>query len=90
MTIQLIVQLKRQSINKYSLVIVAVPTDSHLKVIDNILKNLNQKLSYVKKPLSYNSSDAKAIVNLCKKYNVELFVNYIRRSDPSVKKIKQI
>ena len=73
----------------YELIIIAVPTDSHLEVIDNILKKFKPKVILCEKPLSYNLKEAKAILDLCKKKKIALFVNYIRRSDPAVLNIKQ-
>ena len=59
--------VEEASINKYSLVIVAVPTNFHLKVITKVLRNIKPRVILCEKPLSYNSSDARAIVYLCKK-----------------------
>lgn len=74
--------------NKYSIVIIAVPTDHHFKTVNQVLENLKPKIILCEKPLAYNLKEAISIVSICKKFDVKLFLNYFRRSDPSVIEIK--
>lgn len=73
---------------KIDLAIIATPTDTHLCVIEETIKSLKPKMILCEKPLSYNYNDACKIVKLCKKENIELFVNFIRRCDPAVIEVK--
>lgn len=70
------------------IIIVAVPTNMHLSVIENVLSFKSTKVILCEKPLSHDLNDANKIVYACQDKSVKLFVNYIRRSDPGVKKIK--
>tara|TARA_Y100000768_G_C23938925_1_gene664057 strand:- start:240 stop:1217 length:978 start_codon:yes stop_codon:yes gene_type:complete len=73
-----------------SIVIIATPTETHLNVIKQVLEKLNPKLILCEKPLAYTFDSAKEIVNICKKRKIELFVNYMRQSDPSTSEIKKM
>ena len=70
------------------LVVVSTPTDSHLKVIETVVKLTKPKAILCEKPLAYSVGEAERIVLLCKQNNIKLFVNFIRRADPAVLKIK--
>ena len=70
------------------LVVVASPTNSHLKDIQTIVNSSSVKAILCEKPLAYNVQDAQKIVNLCKFKNIKLYVNYYRRADPAVIDLK--
>ncbi|AIQ95503.1 Gfo/Idh/MocA family protein [Prochlorococcus sp. MIT 0604] len=74
--------------DEIDLVIISTPTDTHLCVIEETIKSLKPKMILCEKPLSYDYNDAFKIVDLCKKANIELFVNFVRRCDPAVIEIK--
>ncbi len=73
-----------------SLVVLATPTDTHLQCIKEIVKHKSVKFLLCEKPLSSSLFEAKKIVNICKKNNIKLFVNYFRISDPSTQMLKKI
>lgn len=70
------------------LVVVATPTNTHLVIIQDLLELHTPKIILCEKPLAYTAEDAASIVDLCKLKKVDLFVNYIRRSDPAVLEVK--
>lgn len=74
---------------KPKLVVLATPTQHHYEGVKEIVKNNSVKYLICEKPLSYDLSEAKKILNLCKKKNVKLFVNYFRLSDPYIIKLKK-
>ena len=78
-----------KSDSQVDLVIVATPTETHLSIIKKSLIFLKPRMILCEKPLSYSFKDAEEIINLCKKSEVELFVNYMRRCDPGVIEIKK-
>ncbi len=64
------------------LVIIAAPTEYHLALIERTLKCFSPAAILCEKPLAYSVEDAKRIVGLCAQHKVQLFVNYMRRSEP--------
>ena len=71
------------------LVIVAVPTILHARTIDRGLAGSKPRLILCEKPLAYDRLEAKTIVEACATKNVQLYVNYMRRSDPGAIEIKR-
>ena len=69
-------------------VVVASPTNSHLHDIEQIVNNSSVKAILCEKPLSYKVSEAIKIVSLCNQHNIKLYVNYFRRADPAIIKLK--
>ena len=72
-----------------NLVIISSPTSSHCKVVKEVLNNAKPTAILCEKPLAYNLTDAKEIVQSCDDAGVHLFVNYHRRCDPGVIEIKK-
>jgi len=72
-----------------SIVVIATPTSSHYSVLCKILKSSRPKIILCEKPLDFDLASAQAMVDLCRESGAELFVNYIRRSDPGVIEIKE-
>jgi predicted dehydrogenase len=81
---------KGLNVTKPDLVVVAVPTQFHLEVIQTILNVCLPKLILCEKPLAYRFSDGVEIISLTKANRVGLFVNYFRNSDPLTFTIKQL
>ena len=81
-------QLKK-NIKSINLFIVATPTKTHFKVIQNILKFFKPKIIFCEKPFCNNPNDANKILEICKKKEVKLFINYLRRVDKNILKIKK-
>lgn len=64
------------------IVVIASPTDYHKAILEEVL-NFSKPLAILcEKPLAYNISDARLMVELCEQKGVSLFVNYVRRSEP--------
>lgn len=72
-----------------TLIVIATPTNNHLKSIIEISNYKGIKVIMCEKPLEYSFEAAKSIVKVCKSNGIKLFVNYIRRADPGVIKIKE-
>jgi predicted dehydrogenase len=70
-------------------VIVSTPTHTHLSVIQEILRHARPTLILCEKPLSGTADDAEKIRVACEQARVPVFVNYIRRSTPGAKLIKE-
>ncbi len=70
------------SVEQPDVIIIAVPTSEHFVSIKNILSNSRPKVILCEKPLAYSLEEAEQLLNLCESNSVELYVNYIRRSDP--------
>ncbi len=72
-----------------SLVVIAVPTTSHYKTILDLLRQYTPQAILCEKPFTNSYNHAKHIASICESRNVEIYVNYIRRSDPAVLEIKK-
>ena len=81
-----------QALNEVNpdVVVVANPTEQHLKTIEVVLSICTPKAILCEKPLAYNIEDARLITQRCKQSNTLLAVNYMRRSDKGVKTIKDM
>lgn len=70
-----------------SIVVISTPTETHPKILNDVLKKLNPKIILCEKPLSYSVLRSKEIIEICNKKNIRLFVNYMRKSDVSTRLI---
>ena len=77
--------LKHQEV---SVVVIATPTADHILSIREVLANSRPKIILCEKPLAYDLTEAREIVNICKEAGVQLFVNYVRRADIGAIEIK--
>lgn len=75
--------------HKPHLVIISVPTQYHYAILHQVLEKSEPLSVLCEKPLSYSLDEASSMVELCAKNNVNLYVNYMRRSDPAVIEIKR-
>jgi predicted dehydrogenase len=73
---------------KVDIVVVATPTNTHYKILQNILCLMKPLAILCEKPLTGNLNDCVDIVESCQNKGVPLYVNYIRRADPGVKEVK--
>ena len=73
--------------NKIDLIIISTPTETHLKVIEESLKNFKPRAILVKNHFLIIMKIQK-IVKVCNEFKVEIFVNYMRRCDPGAIQIK--
>lgn len=69
-------------------VALAVPTEVHAAVLEEVLALRRPCAILCEKPLSYNLDEAVGIMASCAKAGTQLFVNYGRRADPAVREIK--
>jgi predicted dehydrogenase len=65
-----------------SIVVIATPTETHLKVIDEVCLVLNPKVIILEKPCGMDLAEARAIKEIAG--NTPIAVNYIRRYDPCI------
>jgi len=72
-----------------TIIVIATPPSERLELLKSCL-HLKPSLIVMEKPLASSIEDGKKIVKLCKSKNVRLFVNYIRRCEPSIQKIKNL
>jgi predicted dehydrogenase len=72
-----------------SIIIIATDTNTHHSVLMEVLAYSRPKIILCEKPLSHSLSDATEMVTLCKNNNIDLFVNYIRRSEPGCIEIRK-
>jgi len=73
---------------KPQVIIIATSTNSHLKVIEEINKHHKPLAILCEKPMGGNLQQGKEIVNICKKMDTSLYVNYVRRCLPGSKEVK--
>lgn len=71
-----------------AVVVIAVPTEAHADVLQEVLRVGAPRAVLCEKPLSYDYFVAQRMVESCQKFNCQLFVNYVRRADPAVLEIK--
>lgn len=70
-------------------VIIASPTESHGKVLGDVLRLSNPRVILCEKPLSFSLQEAKEMVSGCEERGIRLYVNYPRRSDPGALEISR-
>ncbi len=70
-------------------VVVAAPTSEHAATVRNLLEAISLRAILSEKPLAYDAAQGAAIERLCRDKNCDLFVNYMRRSDPGVIEVKR-
>ena len=74
-----------------SILIIAVDIESVSKVYETIIKNnLKFKAIIFEKPVANKIQTAKKIFKYCNKNKIYVFVNYMRRFDKSIEKIKNM
>ena len=71
------------------LIVIAVPTELHCSIIEEVIKFAKPKVILCEKPLAYKLDEAKNIVKMCKEKSIKLFVNYMRSVDKGVLEIKK-
>lgn len=71
------------------LVIIATPTPQHAPIVATVLREGKPHVILCEKPLAYTLTEAEKIVESCAQAQVALYINYIRRSDPSTYWIQQ-
>lgn len=70
-------------------VVIATSSESHCAILAQVLDTCRPKLVLCEKPLAYELDQARDMVEMSEKAGIDLFVNYIRRTDPGVVEIKR-
>ena len=70
-------------------VVIACPTNLHYEAINTVLRYSKPQVILCEKPLAYDLTEARAIVDVCESAGVMLFVNYMRRADPGAIEVKR-
>jgi UDP-N-acetylglucosamine 3-dehydrogenase len=78
---------KRLLDKKPDFVVVAVPTKLHRKVAEDVVKKGCHIL--VEKPIAHTISEARKIVDIAEKRDVQLMVGHIERFNPVVQEMKE-
>jgi|TARA_B110000438_G_scaffold210454_1_gene202438 predicted dehydrogenase len=78
---------ERQDVDVF---VLSTSTESHLKVLQEILSNYNPKVILCEKPLSYKINECEKIIELCQKHKTELFINFPRRIEKSIVAMKKM
>ena len=71
------------------LVVIASPTATHYGLVRQLLAFAKPKVVLCEKPLSYSLDESREMLALCAEKNVQLYVNYMRRSEPGAMEIKR-
>lgn len=77
------------NLHQPTVLVIAVPTHLHSKILLSALKKSQLKAVLCEKPLSYDLQESQAMVEACADKGVPLYVNYIRRSDIGVIEVKR-
>jgi len=72
------------------IVAVCTPTNTHNAVIKDVVKHIKPKIIIAEKPFCSNKKEAAEIVKLCRKNNIVLMIDYIRRYDTSLPIIRSL
>ena len=80
-----------KAINKLkpNIIVIAVNTEYHLKIINYIFSFYRPNIIFCEKPIAYSYQDSLKIKELCKKNRCKIFINYSRRSLKKFKTIKK-
>ncbi|MGE4340103.1 MAG: Gfo/Idh/MocA family protein [Pigmentiphaga sp.] len=70
-------------------VVIAAPTRHHGELVRMSVDHAAPRVILCEKPLSYDLAEARAMVGLCAARGCGLYVNYLRRVAPGVRKVKQ-
>ncbi|MCX6938744.1 MAG: Gfo/Idh/MocA family oxidoreductase [Verrucomicrobia bacterium] len=70
-------------------VVIATPTATHRATVELVLAHGTLRALVCEKPLAYTLADAEAMVAACARAGCALYVNYIRRSDPTVAELRR-
>lgn len=72
------------------ILVVAADTSSHLNIIKEFFQKCVPKFVLCEKPLAYEVKEAEDVVKICKKNDVALFVNYMRKSLPETQSLRSL
>lgn len=72
------------------LVVIAVPTRSHLEVFGRVVDHLTPSFVFMEKPVGRNLNESQQIAQLASDRGVSTYTNYLRRSDSSFQAIRDL
>ena len=75
---------------KIDVVIISCPEQQHLKILLQIVKQLNVRLILIEKPCGTNYVETKKIFDICKSNKIKVLVNYQRNYNKSFNDIIKI
>jgi len=68
-------------------VVIAVPTEFHQPVFEDVTNHFTPRMIILEKPLSYNIAEAKKIMDVGLSRNLPVAVNYFREYEPTYREI---
>ncbi len=71
-------------------VVIATPTHLHLDDVKTIVAYSAPKVILCEKPLAMKREECREVLKICSENNIDIYVNYIRRTDPAVIEIKKM
>jgi len=71
--------------NNIDIVVIATPTDTHFTILNDFQNHKSIKLVFIEKPLFSNTIEYKKLTNELKE---KIVVNYLRRFDKNISKLK--
>lgn len=75
-------------VHQPDVVIIATPTADHAETLRTVLERSPPRAILCEKPLAYDLESARSMVAACERQGVQLYVNYMRRSDPAVNAVR--
>lgn len=72
------------------LVVIATPPDTHQGILNEVLCALRPRAILCEKPISHNLHETNSMFSACENLGVDIFVNFIRRTDPAILELKSI
>lgn len=80
--------LKEVPVSAYDAAVIATPTETHFEVAKELIA-LKKKL-LIEKPLASSPAQAKELLELSKSAGIQLYVGHVERSNPAVRRAKEI
>ena len=82
--------IKTASENVNPDLVCSVPTKMHLQIVEEVILAFKPRAILLEKPISYDLNQSIEIAEMCLNNKIDLFVNFYRRSDPGVLKVKSM
>ena len=79
----------RGHLKDIEVVVISVPPKEHFKVFKEVTSFCRPRMIVMEKPLALNLREGREMVKICKDKKISLYVNYFRRVDPGIGKLKE-
>lgn len=79
----------KENLSDIDLVVIAVPARNHFEVFKKVASCSSLRMVIVEKPLALDLKQARQMLAISKKKRFLLYVNYFRRVDPGIRRLKQ-